>query len=111
MFEKQKMWVKDKGEKLKGFYEKNKTYIGFSAGVIASAAAMIVLAKIEEPRSGQICFNREDEANNHLIARVWYKNAFGTAKQALAIDYSDDGENDIKRVSKKLNELVENNEE
>ena len=56
MFEKQKEWCKDKVEKGKDWVRKNKFFLGYATGVVATIGGCFVLDKILEPKEkiGQV---------------------------------------------------------
>lgn len=110
MLEKTKKWVKENGTKVKDWYDRNKMAIGFGVGCAAATGVMMILGKMSEPVRGYVSFDREDQNDNNIIARVWGKDRLDRERELIAIDYSDDGEIDIRNISEKLNDLIANKE-
>lgn len=83
MLEKQKKWCQNQVEKGKKWVNDNKFALGCAAGSIATLGIGMI-----------------------LIGRVLWRNRFGKEYQFMAIDFSDDGEKDLKRICDNLNEIV-----
>lgn len=106
MLENAKKWCREKAEKGKEWLDKNKGAIGFGLGAAAMAGFYLIAEKLDEPKKAAITFDREEQYDNAVIGRVYYKNRFGKEKQVFAVDYSDDGEKDLKGICDNLNEIV-----
>ena len=106
MLEKQKKWCQNQVEKGKKWVNDNKFALGCAAGSIATLGIGMILGKINEPKEGTVIYKREEAFDNNVIGRVLWRNRFGKEYQFMAIDFSDDGEKDLKRICDNLNEIV-----
>lgn len=105
MLEKQKIWCKEKLEKGKVWFNKNKVAISFGAGMATMACVYMLAEYLEKPIAGKIVFVKDlDDDKPNLDARVYYLNRLGKERNFITIRRWDDGS--IKALCDNLNKMV-----